>query len=322
MNRPIVFRSRLGEAMEEFVAFKRMAGYDYTDQERTLSYFDRFLASDPDPHDAGRLAPETLKRYVAATSHLAACTRETRLSALREFSRWLQARCPGSAILPRNVLPRHRRRERFFPIAPAQVAALMAAAATVPTADRMRACSVGTLVGLLYATGLRIAEALGLAPRDIAPDGSILHVARGKFGKERLVPLSPSAHTGLTTCLAVRQRYAHGPDSLPLFIDARGTPLKHDQVYGDFRRLCRHCGIRGEPPPRLHDLRHNYACRRLALWREAGMDVNAMLPILATAMGHVNLFATQRYLHLDAAGLQDAAARFNAHIASQTESKP
>ena len=322
MNRPTVFRSRLGEAMEEFVAFKRMAGYDYTDQELTLSYFDRFLASDPDPHGAGRLAPETLKRYVAATSHLAAYTRQTRISSLREFSRWLQARCPGSAILPRDVLPRHRRRERFFPIAPAQIAALMAAAATVLTADRMRAGSVGMLVGLLYATGLRIAEALGLTPRDIAPDGSTLHVARGKFGKERLVPLSPSAHAALTAYLAVRQRHAHGPDSLPLFIAARGTPLKRAQVYGDFRRLCRHCGIRGEPPPRLHDLRHNYACRRLALWREAGMDVNVMLPILATAMGHVNRFATQRYLHLDAAGLQNAATRFNAHVASQAESKP
>jgi integrase len=99
-----------------------------------------------------------------------------------------------------------------------------------------------------------------------------------------------------------------------MFVDAHGVTLKRGQVYAAFRRLCRHCGIWGEPPPRLHDLRHNYACRRLALWRETGRDVNAMLPILAAAMGHVNAFATQRYLHLDAAALQIAAARFQAHL--------
>jgi integrase len=147
-------------------------------------------------------------------------------------------------------------------------------------------------------------------------------VLKGKFGKERLVPLSPSTHAALTAYLAARQPYAPGPDSAPLFVDARGRPLKRDQVYRDFRRLCRHCGIRGDPPPRLHDLRHNYACRRLALWREAGLDINALLPILATAMGHVNILSTQRYLHLDAVGLQNAAALFKAYVASHTEPTP
>ena len=84
--------------------------------------------------------------------------------------------------------------------------------------------------------------------------------------------------------------------------------------------FCRHTGLRGHPSPRLHDLRHNYACRRLALWRQAGVDVNAMLPILATAMGHVNFFATQHYLHLDAVALQQAAARFHTHVRSHSES--
>lgn len=322
MNSTITFRGRLAEAMERFVTSKRTQGYDYTDQARMLSYFDRFLATDPDPDDSGRLAPEALKRYVATTSRLADSTRQTRIASLREFSRWLHARVPGSAILPRDILPRRPRPERFFPIAPAEIEALMAAAPTVLSADPMRAHNAGTLVGLLYCSGLRIAEALDVAPHDLAPDGSTLHVLKGKFGKERLVPLSPSAHAALTAYLAVRRPYALGPDSAPLFVDARGRPLKRDQVYRDFGRLCRHCGVWGDPPPRLHDLRHNYACRRLALWRQAGKDVNAMLPILATAMGHVNILATQRYLHLDAVGLQNAAARFNAYVANHAEPKP
>jgi integrase len=322
MTRPLTFRSRLAEAMDLFVASKRMQGYDYTDQARTLSYFDRFLTAHGNGADNGGLRLEMLKGYVATTAHLAAFTRQTRLASLREFSGWLQARCPDSAVLPRDILPRHRRRVRFFRMTPEQIAALMAAAATVLPADRMRARSSSTLIGLLYATGLRLAEALDLTPRDIAPDGSTLHVAKGKFGKERLVPLSPSTHAALSGYLAVRRRHADGSDGSPLFIAAAGAALTRGQVYCDFRRLCRHCDVWGEPAPRLHDLRHNYACRRLALWREAGRDVNTLLPVLATAMGHVNFMATQRYLHLDAVGLQNAAAIFNAHVASHAESMP
>jgi integrase len=147
-------------------------------------------------------------------------------------------------------------------------------------------------------------------------------VAKGKFRKERLVPLSPSAHAALTDYLVARRRHAHRADTSPLFIDAGGAVLTRGQVYCAYRRLCRHCGIGGQPPPRLHDLRHNYACRRLAIWRQAGMDISVMLPILATAMGHVSFFSTQRYLHLDAVALQNAAVIFNTHVLSHTESQP
>jgi len=322
MKSLIAFRSRLAPALDEFVTGKRMQGYDYTAQARKLSYFDRFLAADGSRGQAGRLTLDTLQRYVAATGHLAGRSRHTRIASLREFSRWLQARCPESAILPLDILPRCPEQVRFFPITPEQVAALMAAAPTVLPARGLRARTMATLVGLLYATGLRIAEALNLTPRDLAADGSTLHVAKGKFGKERLVPLSPSTHAALREYLAVRRRRAKRADTAPLFLNGGAAALTYDQAYYDFRRLCRHCGLWGRPPPRLHDLRHNYACHRLALWRQAGMDINALLPILATAMGHVNFFATQRYLHLDAVALRDAAALFNTHVLSHRESRP
>lgn len=322
MNVTPAFCSPLAEAMSLFVASKRMQGYSYTDQARTLGYFDRFLAAEPDAGQGTDLKPDTLARYVAHTAHLAAFTRQTRLASLREFSRWLHARNPASALLPRDILPRHRRRVRFFRLTPAQVAALVRAAPVVLAADTMRARSVGTAIGLTYCTGLRCGEALALTPRDIAPDGSCLHVVRGKFGKERLVPLSPSAYAALVDYLTARRHYATGADTSALFIDAKGDPLKRSHWYRSFRRLCRHCGVHGQPPPRLHDLRHNYACACLARWRQDGQDVNAMLPVLATAMGHVNPFATQCYLHLDAVALRDAAERFRHHVACHTEPRP
>ena len=62
--------------------------------------------------------------------------------------------------------------------------------------------------------------------------------------------------------------------------------------------------------PRLHDLRHSFACHCLIRWYNQGADVNANLPILAAAMGHVHIQATQIYLHLSSAILKQAAQRF------------
>ena len=121
-----IYHSVLAEQMQQFVAFKRMQGCDYTDQARKLSYFDRFLVAElgaGEPY----LRLDTLQSYVDSTTHLETFSRYTRLTAVREFSRYLHARRSESAILPKDILPRREPTVRFYRIEPEQVAALMAA---------------------------------------------------------------------------------------------------------------------------------------------------------------------------------------------------
>ena len=78
------------------------------------------------------------------------------------------------------------------------------------------------------------------------------------------------------------------------------------------RQFCR--GLRGGkgcPGPRLHHLRHSFACHRLLAWYREGKDINALLPVLATYLGHVSIASTQVYLHASAALLEQASARFH-----------
>ena len=81
-----------------------------------------------------------------------------------------------------------------------------------------------------------------------------------------------------------------------------------------FRRLRIHAGVRREGgarrQPRLHDLRHAAAVHRLIAWYDSGADVQALLPKLATYLGHVDLAATQRYLTLTPELLRQASQRF------------
>lgn len=321
MNKMTSFRSVLAEQMQQFVAFKRMQGYDYTDQARTLSYFDRFLFEEYDGAQAPCLSLDALQGFVATTAHLAGFSRYNRLSSLREFSRYLHARCPNSALLPRDIVPLRKSTVRFYRLTPEQIAELMAATANVLPPECIRTHAIGLLIGLLYCTGLRIREALNLTLGNIDMQRSMLHVAKGKFGKQRLVPMSPSTLAALSSYLAIRSHHAGTGRSSALFIGAYDKALSHQQAYRGFLRLCRHCGLGGKPLPRLHDLRHNYACRRLALWREEGRDINAMLPVLATTMGHVDILHTQLYLHVEMGDLRHAASLLNTHLNTHSERK-
>ena len=321
MSKMICFQSFLAEQMQQFVAFKRMQGYDYTNQARTLSYFDRFLFQECGSVQAPCLSLNALQDYVATTAHLEGFSRRTRLSSLREFSRYLHARDSQSVLLPRDIVPRRKPTIRFYRIEPEQVTDLMAATATALPPNRIQPRALHMLIGLLYCTGLRIREALNLTLGDIDTQHSTLHVAKGKFSKQRLVPISSSTLAALDRYRSFRRRHAGTGSSSPLFIGAYNKALSYCQAYDGFQRLCLHCSLDGTPLPRLHDLRHNYACRRLALWREEGKDVNAMLPVLATAMGHVNIFHTQIYLHIELGELHDAAARLRTHLNTHSENK-
>jgi integrase len=65
--------------------------------------------------------------------------------------------------------------------------------------------------------------------------------------------------------------------------------------------------------PRVHDLRHTYAVHALLRWYRAGVDVQAKLPALATAMGHVSIASTAYYLGFLEPVAQAASARFAQH---------
>jgi integrase len=166
------------------------------------------------------------------------------------------------------------------------------------------------LIGLLYSTGLRISEALALSLGDVRRVDSTLFVRRGKFRKERLVPLSSSTGEAVDRWLVRRAGYAGSQPCAPLFVTGWNRRLSRDRACRLFRRLCIHCGIDGDPPARLHDLRHNYACACIARWRRAHDDLDALLPVLANAMGHADYHATEIYIHINAAALQQAGGRF------------
>jgi integrase len=172
-------------------------------------------------------------------------------------------------------------------------------AATRRLGDPMRCHTYYAFVGLLISTGLRVGEAIRLDCHDLDPDAGLLRVVDSKFGKSREIPLHASTVGELDRYRRRRDRCWPGPKSPAFFLNAAGTRLAYSTVRSTFQGLLRHAGLRTHPGrgnPRIHDTRHTFAVNTLIGWYRDGADVNALLPLLSTYLGHVDPKSTYWYL--------------------------
>jgi integrase/recombinase XerD len=236
---------------------------------------------------AGAMTAETLRRYLGAlaTAGLSARTAARRLSALRQFHRFLvqEAVRPDD---PTELLDN----PRLPPALPkvlseGEVDALLAAAAARP-AER-QAVVMRAALEILYATGLRVSELLGLPRAALAGDAALLLV-RGKGGRERIVPLSEAAREAAAPLLAGKGRWLF-PGRDPR------RPMTRQGFAQALKLVALDAGI---DPARVspHVLRHAFASHMLA----RGADLRSLQLLL----GHADIATTQIYTHVQAERLQ------------------
>ena len=203
---------------------------------------------------------------------LAPATVSRKLAAVRAFLRHALGpeRVPDARLGPR--------RARRLPDAPAAAEierTLEALEGEGPVALRNR-----TLVELVYSAGLRSAEAVGLDLGDVDFEQELVHVRRGKGGKERVVPLGEEAALWLARYLREARPALAGSAAGPndaLFLSVRGRRLDTSTL----RRIV----------PHPHRLRHAFATHLL----DGGADLRTIQELL----GHSSLSTTQVYSHVD-----------------------
>jgi len=175
-----------------------------------------------------------------------------------------------------------------------------------------------TLLLLLYGTGLRLGEAIRLTLADVNLPNAVLTVRDSKFHKSRIVPVGPQLSRALESYAVRRaQRPAPKGRDSTFLANRDGAPLAKRTVQGAFANLLRAAGIDGKDctrlSPRLHSLRHAFAVNRLTSWYRQGADVQRLLPVLSTYLGHKDLSGTQVYLSMTPELLQQASLRFEHH---------
>jgi integrase len=304
----VIFTSVFADSLNQFVAFKRTAAMAYEKGVNDLASFDRFAreAALPEPVITMVLAG----RYRDSMAHLTPKTRYDRMCVLRQFSAFHHLRHPHSEILL-ELGVKKQPRIRFRVLSSSDVAELMRATDTLD-AIRGYAQAMKCLIGLLYCGALRIGEALALNVEEFDAPKATLLVRCGKFRKQRYIPLAPSTQAAIANYLASRHLPSRIDAHTPLLADQNHRRLTYHQVRCAFTRLLNRTGLRDRyGPVRLHDLRHSFATTVLRQVVHAGGDGYAILPKLATFMGHVSFASTQVYLHADPGCLALASARFH-----------
>ena len=252
--------------LADFAAFlaRRGAALEAADSEAVRAYLGRLAAA--------RLAPRTAAR---------------RLSALRQFYRFLAGEGlrgddPTTAIdSPRRGRPLPKLLDE------GEVVRLLEAAQRRPGADGAR---LAALLELLYGAGLRVSELVGLPLAAVLRDVRVL-IVRGKGGRERMIPLGDPARDALSAYLARRARFLRGGGASPwLFPSRAGTGhLTRHRFAQLLKELARDAGI---PPAKVspHVLRHAFASHLL----DRGADLRSVQQML----GHADISTTQIYTHV------------------------
>ncbi len=265
---------------------------------RDLEHVQLFLAAKKQSlHDA---ATDDLRAYLHALSAnaLSAATQSRKLSALRQYYRYLQQdrlrEDDPTLVLdaPRIARPLPKTltiddMARLF-----RAASEAAADDTLSTAGRLKAMRLLALLELLYATGLRISELVSL-PASIENARGMFTVM-GKGGKERLLPLPELALQAVrdyrARCRALNEKKQFEQDSPWLFAaNGAGGHLTRQQAARDLKDLAAAAGL---APDKLspHVIRHAFASHML----QNGADLRSLQQLL----GHADIATTQIYTHL------------------------
>ncbi|MGB8930772.1 MAG: site-specific tyrosine recombinase XerD [Anaeromyxobacteraceae bacterium] len=157
------------------------------------------------------------------------------------------------------------------------------------------------MIELLYATGLRVSELVGLRLNDIDLEGRVL-LARGKGSKERMVPIGAPAADAVKSYLgAPRDGLLKGRRCRELFVTPRGGRMTRQGFAKLLGRHARAAGIGRRISP--HKLRHSFATHLL----EGGADLRAVQEML----GHADISTTQVYTHVDRTHVRRLHERFH-----------
>lgn len=220
-----------------------------------------------------------------------------RLSIVRVFARHLQAIDPATEVPPTGVFPTTKQRIIPYPYSEADIVKLMEAAGRLRYP--LHAATYRSLIGLLAVSGMRIGEAIALDRSDISFDSGLMVIRNGKFAKSRELPLHASTLTALRDYAHRRDELCPAPTTPSFFVSVAGTRLDYTRVQPVFARLCRQVGLVARSErcrPRIHDLRHRFAITTLLRWYRCGADVQVLLPLLSTYMGHTEPKWTYWYL--------------------------
>jgi len=280
--------NEIGDFLDYLTYERNVSGNTVAAYRNDLESFVAFLCNDyftmaRDQIDLRRIDHLAVRAYLAhlARRKLSRSSIARHLSALRSFFKYLMREAVVDANPARTVATPKREKHLPSVMQPSDIALLLEQPdLSTPLGLRDRA-----FLELLYASGLRIAELVGIDIDDVELRARLVKV-RGKGAKERIVPFGSKAEEAMRAWLPAREAPA---EEAALFTNYRGGRITQRSVRRLFDGYVRAAALRAGISP--HTMRHSFATHLL----NAGADLRAIQELL----GHASLSTTQKYTHLN-----------------------
>ena len=236
--------------------------------------------------ELGRVDHLAVRSYLAHLSRrkLSRASAARHLSALRTFFKYLVREGVTDANPARTVATPKREKHLPAVLQTSDVALLL----EQPDVSSTLGARDAAWLELLYASGLRISELVGIDIDDLELRARLVKV-HGKGSKERIVPFGTKAEAALRGYLAVRGELIRDVEEQAVFVNYRGERITARSIRRLFDDYVRDASLRAGVSP--HTLRHSFATHLL----NAGADLRAIQELL----GHASLSTTQKYTHLN-----------------------
>ncbi|NOZ64134.1 MAG: site-specific tyrosine recombinase XerD [Caldiserica bacterium] len=218
-----------------------------------------------------------------------------KLSAVRSFIRFLMQEGVINEDPTANLLSFRRGKRLPHALSQAEVLTLL----DLPSPETQKGIKWRAILEVLYGTGIRVSELVGLPCSAVDLEAGFLRV-KGKGGKERIVPIGREAEKWLKKYLSEVRPSIDKNSSPYLFLTPRGKPYTRQGIWVMIKRMARKAGLRKVSP---HTLRHSFATHLL----QGGAD----LRIVQELLGHADISTTQIYTQVDRSYLKEVHKKYH-----------
>lgn len=296
-----------------YLEYRRALGADLRSSESYLNRFIRYVGPES---DITTVTTEICERYISKDGTGSVALKWGRWTVINGLFKWALAR----GYIAVNPVPADcpKRPESLTPYIYKQEELKSLFDNALKYSGPNNRChpeTIRTVLQITYMLGLRISETLNLKLSDIDLTEMIAYIRETKFFKSRITPFNIQVKEIIQGYLDWRKSVMYNnPYDGFLFVDKRGNKLNHSIISSCFKKIRDFAGIKRTDgslfQPRIHDLRHTFAVNRLIAWYDSGMDVQRLLPILSTYLGHTQLAHTSVYLTMTDRLLNHANERF------------
>lgn len=288
--------NRITLLVESYLNYKNTLGYKLIGESYVLRAFARFTE---EINYEGALSRDIVFEWCERGTNPSLLTKGRRFEPIKGLADYASSFDSGSEAMPKLPYGNPHKRKRPHIYSVEETCLLMDKCSELVSPDGIRSLTIQTAIGLLWSTGLRPSELIGLKFTDIDFEANIIFVKNSKFNKDRLVPIDTSVAEQLKDYRQKVEMLSPNTASTDsFFVNTNGIPLKYDALRYAFNT------IRGCVSPRdseyknvrLYDFRHTFATRTISIWLNQNEDVNTKLFILSTYMGHLHPEDTYWYI--------------------------